>query len=326
MLNIEGRIILIVATTLYSLLLVVDIALLIKQIIDKPRNESTFTLPVMALSTIALFLLNRIVYFALIISDTFEIGGEYIITIFSELPALLFMTVFSLVLFTWIDIVHFSMEYGSSSKKSGSPIRKMKIPVITLNVFMYLLLTVLIILHATLPYKAESFCNTPIEIKNALSPQEVVSVVYFVFFSVISLVMLLAVIYYWRKLLIMFSKFHDMNKESIKSASVLMMMACLGLKLQAFNLISRLTPWRWSFFGAVLYLLIADVVPTLGFMYIFRRRKTTSRKSRSTSSGKSTVTTTSNMLTSPRSPRTPRSSNSRRSSSPPPPEKNESTM
>lgn len=93
------------------------------------RNERVWNLPVVALSLLMLFLiginlvlvfllfffLDRIIYFVILPTGALQ-EQPFLSVIFSDLPALLFLSIYSVVVVRWAEIYHFTMSSTYESK------------------------------------------------------------------------------------------------------------------------------------------------------------------------------------------------------------------
>lgn len=76
---------------------------------------SVWNLPLIGLSILMVYLVMRILYFFLLPGGSFQ-EQPFLSVIFSDLPALLFLTIYSIVVVRWAEIFHFTT---TSTKESN---------------------------------------------------------------------------------------------------------------------------------------------------------------------------------------------------------------
>jgi len=248
-------------------------------------ERSFWTLPKIALGLIAIFLVDRIIYFLLVPFGYFE-KEQAADIIFSELPALLFFSIYCLVVIRWAEIYHFTM----TSSTSGTGIHRLSPAVIAANIFMYLSFIILFIIFLAIPSGTiEVTCATGYQAKVSTTAPGVVSTVYNILFAVVCVLLaFLYTLYGYRVIFIMKESGKGAAKNSNKNNKylrlVLVSAVCtLALLVQAALLIQ-------SSFGStgsrsvgqvVPIILVSEVLPTLIFLFMFNKASNFTKKKRS---------------------------------------------
>jgi len=245
-------------------------------------ERSFWTLPKIALGLIAIFLVDRIIYFLLVPFGYFE-KEQAADIIFSELPALLFFSIYCLVVIRWAEIYHFTM----TSSTSGTGIHRLSPAVIAANIFMYLSFIILFIIFLAIPSGTiEVTCATGYQAKVSTTAPGVVSTVYNILFAVVCVLLaFLYTLYGYRVIFIMKESGKGAAKNSNKNNKylrlVLVSAVCtLALLVQAALLIQ-------SSFGStgsrsvgqvVPIILVSEVLPTLIFLFMFNKASNFTKK------------------------------------------------
>jgi len=129
--------------------------------------------------------------------------------IFSELPALLYSVIFSIIVLRWAEIYHFTM---SSSGNSG--FSKLKPAVIVIDVFLGLAFIAILIAFLVLPVHVLAVdCNTPDSILNQLTDAEAVAVAYKAFFAAVCITLGICFVVYSTRIIQIMNKKNNVKRE-----------------------------------------------------------------------------------------------------------------
>jgi len=166
------------------------------------------------------------------------------------------------------------MKAMERTQKGAAVSDLLRNPLIAINAIMYILLLVLIIVyltvHESLPVET---CATPMSVLNQPTSQEIVAIVYFALFTMVCLCLFVGVALYGLRLLSQLNKRKGYNKNLMIITLSVMGICSISLLLEAFYLISRLTPWSWTYTATFIFLLFTDGIPICGFLYQFRKPK-----------------------------------------------------
>jgi len=259
---------------LYVILLIFDLFNFV-HIIETPSVICTakfWTLPMVALSLIALFLIDRIIYFILVPYGLSS--AEVLDSIFSELPALIFFSIYSLVVIRWMEIYHFTMK---SARSGEGGISKLLPVVLGVNVFMCLLFIVLLVVFLTVPSGEIAInCTTNYQFKPHTTAAEVVSNVYNLFFAIVCIA--LAILYglYGYRILSLMSEGGAAETPAMRQKylrlTVNTCVCTIALLVQAALLIhATFSSSSRSIYAVVPIILFAEVIPTLIFLFMFSK-------------------------------------------------------
>jgi hypothetical protein len=102
-----------------------------------PCQKAFWNISKIALLILALLLLDRIFYLILLVSGVLANAAQ-IDVVFSELPTLFFFAIYSMIVFRWAEIYHFTMTSGR--KKGITKLRPALIAVVTFLVVLYIVL------------------------------------------------------------------------------------------------------------------------------------------------------------------------------------------
>eukprot|EP01129_Flabellula_baltica_P009133 TRINITY_DN3680_c0_g1_i1.p1 TRINITY_DN3680_c0_g1~~TRINITY_DN3680_c0_g1_i1.p1 ORF type:complete len:1571 (-),score=229.03 TRINITY_DN3680_c0_g1_i1:12-4724(-) len=226
------------------------------------------------ISLLFLFLLgfNRFLYIIFVTSDA--LYQQNVIAIaFSELPAIFFFSIISLTVFRWAEFSHFKMEDKNKVKKSGTGIIKLTPYLIILNIALYVAVVLFAILSALDTERVIVTCLTTDDELSALTTQEIIAIIYIIFFSLVSLALLVGLIIYGVKILIRLSKFSASKFKTNHTflTRSIMVVSSIFLVLQIILLLSRsVRDWKWTIASSIIFMLLSDVPGLIYFHYIFK--------------------------------------------------------
>jgi len=256
-------------------------------------------LVVLNLIAMIIFLLNRFIYFLLLLFGVFN-NPDYLMVLFSELPALVYFSMLSFMVIKWAEIYHFTMNQRTTSVVFGA----LKPVVIGANLAMYLFMLVLIIVYFALPVPKDTF-NCSIVEQNLIS-RDIVALVYKAVFFLLACGMGVAYPIYGKKLgkALQFSEKVDKKKQNFVTTIILLAaVGSSGLVLQSIILVYEtiviLLNHNFDLVLLSVFIFIAEVIPTVALMYISRTTPaTTTGRTRPTAQStahKSVLSTTTSL-------------------------------
>jgi large-conductance mechanosensitive channel len=151
---------------------------------------------------------DRVLYLLLLPVGEIE-KSKPLDAIFSELPALLYSVIFSIIVLRWAEIFHFTI---SSSGNSG--FSKLKPAVIAIDVFLGAAFIAILIAFLVIPVQVLTVdCNTPDEAFTQLTDTEAVAVAYKTFFAAVCLTLGVCFIVYSTRIIQIMSKKNNVKRE-----------------------------------------------------------------------------------------------------------------
>jgi hypothetical protein len=246
------------------------------------KTRSFLSLSRVALMVLALVLLIRLVYLLLL---PFGVLEQYkpIDVIFSELPALLFCYIYSIIVLRWAEIYHFSM----SGAKPG--FSKLKPAVIVLIIFLGVAFIVLLALFLAIVVPVIRVdCTTPEGEINARTATEIVAIVYKVFFAAICITLsALFVLYGVRIIGLMRHGQAQSDKSKLLKRKRTMYRLMIISGVSAVCLLAQAANLFWSSFdqsrniyGVLVFLYVIEIAPSIIFILMFKRGTLFSRYNR----------------------------------------------
>eukprot|EP01121_Diplochlamys_sp_Union-15-3_P014269 TRINITY_DN4524_c0_g1_i5.p1 TRINITY_DN4524_c0_g1~~TRINITY_DN4524_c0_g1_i5.p1 ORF type:complete len:242 (-),score=15.32 TRINITY_DN4524_c0_g1_i5:31-756(-) len=206
--------------------------------------------------------------------------------IFSELPALIFFSVYCLVVIRWVEIYHFTAKRLAQEFRHLSPV------VIGANLFMYLAFCILLVIFLTKSGESvDVTCKTGYKYNSNSSVSEVIAIVYKIFFAVTCVILaILFGLYGTRLILLMratgqaapsrgnsrYNKYIRLILVTLVSTVALLVQAAL-LIYTSFNDVTGS-----SITNVVPIILFAEILPTIIFLYLFNGSSGFNRKPPST--------------------------------------------
>jgi hypothetical protein len=239
---------------------------------DHVRNRTwtTATLSFWAFAAIIIFLINRSLYMAFLVSGVLA-GREDIIVIFSELPSVLYLTVYSLFVFREAEIYHFSLSKGQIRA-----VGVLRPSLVGSNVAVYVILVVMIILYFVVPNQPIPQTCAIDSMQRVLTANEGIALAYFIIFALVSLGLLLG---FWIYSTLIYRAWKHGQKFRTNSkmdyAVIGRLVACaavcsIGLLLRIISLLLPLAGVVLSPAAVVVYLLFSDLIPSVFLIVIFR--------------------------------------------------------
>jgi len=206
---------------------------------------------------------------------------DYLLVLFSELPALIYFSMLSLMVLKWIEITYFVMVNRGTNKIFG----ELKPVVIGVNLALYVFVAALLAMYYLLPVKTVTYSCTVAQ--QDLLSRDIVALVYKGLFFLVCSVMAIAYPFYARKLAHGLMYTGDKVKTSfVKTLTIISSVASTGLFLQSLILIYQtivaLLNLSFDLVIVSVFVLISEILPTLALMWMSRR---TSKSASSTTSG-----------------------------------------
>jgi hypothetical protein len=263
------------------------------------RTKGFFSLGRIALLILTIVLLIRLLYLFLLPFGVLETSRPADV-IFSELPALLFCSIYSVIVVRWAEIYHFTM---TSSGTSG--FSKLKPVVIAINIALIIIFLVLLILFLTLENpRLVVDCTTTLDELDQHTPTEGVAIAYKVFFALVCVTLSVLFVVYGVRILHLMRDNNATNardaakqarrKHAIMRLVIVSAVSAFCLLGQAGNLLhSSFDTYGRNLIGVLVFLYIVELAPAIIFILMFKRGSLFSKYSRRAgfSSRRSTVRT-----------------------------------
>jgi large-conductance mechanosensitive channel len=266
------------------------------------REKGFFSLGRIALLLLGVALLDRVLYLLLLPVGEIE-KSKPLDAIFSELPALLYSVIFSIIVLRWAEIFHFTI---SSSGNSG--FSKLKPAVIAIDVFLGAAFIAILIAFLVIPVQVLTVdCNTPDEAFTQLTDTEAVAVAYKTFFAAVCLTLGVCFIVYSTRIIQIMSKKNNVKREeaAIKKRERALIRLIITSAVCTFCLLGQAANLLWSsidsssrnIVGVLIFLYIIELGPAVMFIIMFKRTSMFARYTRrggfstrrSTAQGSSTL-------------------------------------
>eukprot|EP01126_Amoeba_proteus_P017809 TRINITY_DN1875_c0_g1_i6.p1 TRINITY_DN1875_c0_g1~~TRINITY_DN1875_c0_g1_i6.p1 ORF type:complete len:1055 (-),score=158.04 TRINITY_DN1875_c0_g1_i6:101-2791(-) len=260
--------------SIYSLLLIMCIYhlylhyRLLRQQKKKITCKIFMELPRLVLAVIALFLLVRIIFFSIVPFGTLE-KSEAINLIFAQLPPLLFLSAYILMLIKWAQI------YRAKQMKR----RKSLVSVgIATSAALWLFFLVIMILLITLPNNLVQYtCVTPDSAQNQHSLTSIIAITYNSFYAFICFCCAGLFVFYGVSLFSTLQQSNaemgsgqkdDKNKSLMKLLLIMMVCSCI-LVIQAMILILESAGLEFKALDRMILIICVEVPPTLTVFVMF---------------------------------------------------------
>eukprot|EP01125_Pyxidicula_operculata_P020868 TRINITY_DN7841_c0_g1_i1.p1 TRINITY_DN7841_c0_g1~~TRINITY_DN7841_c0_g1_i1.p1 ORF type:complete len:1565 (-),score=216.37 TRINITY_DN7841_c0_g1_i1:61-4755(-) len=157
-------------------------------------SPKLYLIPVLTLSLLSIFLFDRVFFFILTSTGTFA-SYPAAETVFSELPALIYLSVISIIALKWAEIYHFKYKDIGNSKTG-----QLKQVMIFSNAFIYLCFVLLLIVYFNLESETKYVdCTTSEEELNKVTSIDIVVYTYKAVYATASVIISGLVAYYGRK-------------------------------------------------------------------------------------------------------------------------------
>jgi len=265
----------------YLVVLVFVIYHFFMHVIHREIDKPFWSLAKVALLLLIIFLFNRIIYLLLLPNGVFEQVPE-VDSIFSEFPALIYFSIYTLIVLRWAEIYHYSMN--SAGPSSG--LNQLKPALFIINGIVLITFIVIMILFFVIPDRTITvICVTQDTELDSFSPDQIVGIVYKCVFAVFCIGLSIAFLFYGIKvvLLITASKNHMVNddekfneKKRMKQDALTKMLSVtcvctLTLLGQAANLIDGSFTRDRSLLGVLIFLYVIEIPSSIIFIVLFKR-------------------------------------------------------
>jgi hypothetical protein len=237
------------------------------------RTWGTASLSFSSFVIIIIFLFNRSLYMAFLVSGVLA-AREEVLVIFSELPSVLYLTVYTLFVFRQAEIYHFSLV-----RVQKRAVGVLKPLLIASNVVTYIVVIVMIVLYFVITEEPiPQTCLDDAIQSRALSAKEGVALAYFIIFVAVALAILLSFITYSARIFVAWRAGQQFRSKSHLDYNIIArLIGCaivsgIGLILRVVSLLLPLAGIVLSPIGVVVYLLFSDLIPTVFLIIIFKRQ------------------------------------------------------
>jgi hypothetical protein len=263
-------------------LYVAVLALWVVQLIlflQKNGIRGYFQLPTAAFYILGVALLDRLLFLFLLPVGVLE-QSRVATAIFAELPALLYYTIFSLIVLSWAKIYHFTSSLTEDRYK------RVKILLITMNVFIGVAFIVILIVFFSLDSKMVITCEQ--DLNAGLSPQEIAAIVYKAIFALFCTGLSVLFLVYGIRLIQLSNSLQTMSlneidqndikktKTMLVKKTVVTVIGTVCLLGQAANLIrASLTD---SDVFILFFIYCVELVPVVSFVIILKKAYYRKRK------------------------------------------------
>lgn len=243
----EERVLIFVGVALYIIALSIAVFFVTQQIRNFYRaGKKILVLSTMGLSLITLALLLRILFLFLLPFGVFEAVQSSSI-IFSELPALVYLICYAIVVYRWVVLYHFKFQAGANSKG----FKRLR-PVI-LAFIALLCLAFIIILIAFLSIPVQPIDQCVVQSTN-LGARDIIAIVYKVFFAIVCIGLSIVFLIYGIRIVLISNSFKviplnqeerqlvEKRKTQVKTRIAITIIGALCLIGQAANLLRSIGP------------------------------------------------------------------------------------
>jgi len=231
----------------------------------KSAKGPVWSLPLVGLSILSFYLADRIIYFFILPLGALQ-EEPFLSVIFADLPALLFLSIYSVVVVRWAEIYHFTM---TSTKESNlHPVA------IVFNVVLYVVFLTFIIAYFSLQIPVSTLTCT--QSSNVLTSATNISTAYKIFFLIATIVVAGAFIFYGEKLQRLIKSAIESSGKSATSKNdslrklLLVTLACtlsqIGYAISLF--VSFFT--SYSTIATFLTTWAFEIIPTGMLLYLFQ--------------------------------------------------------
>jgi len=267
---------------------------------DRRTGKKFFNLARISLGLLTLLLIDRLLYLIFLPNGLLEEEPQ-VDVVFSELPALFFLTIYSIIVIRWAEIYHFTM---SSGRKSG--ITKLKPAIIALNSFLALAFIVLVIVFFTVPSVIIETCASNVDL-SAQPPAAFVAIAYKLFYALVSIGLSISFIIYGYRIVNLMTQSNSLSgkqpskvsegKLDARSKALLKLIIISGvcafcLLAQAGNLLdSSFATNQRNLVGILIFLYIVEIGPAIIFIFMFKKTSLFARFGRKKGFGASTNAT-----------------------------------
>lgn len=264
-----------IGLALYSILLIACVYLLWGHYIVLQHGnraitvKRVFNLTRLVLIVVALFLIIRIIFFALVPQGILE-SDPAVNVILAQLPPLIFLSAYILMLMKWA-VMYINLKQDKIQRNSSDD-KPVKIGLLV-SVVLWLVFIIIIILLFTVPGDAKKFtCVTPQSERDALTDESIISIAYNSFYAFICYICAALFLFmghaFWVKL--------DSDKSEGASAAatkrkavsklLLVMLGCsMILVIQATILIVQAAGVAFSALDRLIVIICVEVPPTITF-------------------------------------------------------------
>jgi hypothetical protein len=240
------------------------------------RKEKFWNIARIALLTLGVLLLIRIIYLIMLPNGVIAVAPA-VDVVFSELPALLFFFIYSLIVIRWAEIYHFTMTAG---QKTG--ITKLRPVAIVFNVSLIVAYIVLVVVFFSVSSNVPFNCATPLITLQQLPPPEIVAILYKVFFGLVCLGMSIAFAVYGLRIILFLRSSSTLvaanqkNNQRKKAIIKLIIVSSVGagcLLVQAINLLDSSFDKSGvrTLVGVLILLYIVELTPAFIFIWMFKK-------------------------------------------------------
>eukprot|EP01130_Rhizamoeba_saxonica_P017067 TRINITY_DN8109_c0_g1_i2.p1 TRINITY_DN8109_c0_g1~~TRINITY_DN8109_c0_g1_i2.p1 ORF type:complete len:1639 (-),score=314.19 TRINITY_DN8109_c0_g1_i2:55-4971(-) len=282
---------------IYFILLIFDAYVFARHVLDyRFRTTHFISIPRLSLFLLSVFIIDRIAFFFFIYYDLLY-TRPLLETFFSELPPLLFMSIYLCVIFNWLEMNRSKIVNLNNAKNSVLGIKKY-LPALVLTVLaMIIIFIAIIVLYSTIPEEQQKITCLNYDDLTKLSNKETIAIAYTVIYgSLVTFLLILSTIH-GKKIMQHFNVGKETAYSSHMKAKVLKMLVisdifliCQFIYLVILVVLDSSSP-EFSF----VYMLITDTIPLVFFLNMYRVSSNKTNKTlRTTTSNKNSKKSTMN--------------------------------
>ncbi|ELR11591.1 uncharacterized protein ACA1_258530 [Acanthamoeba castellanii str. Neff] len=287
------------AVALYALLLIPNTLAIVNQIflfikVEWPdagdKNVSSFLWTFFSMgriihTCIEAILILRVIYFAMLPTGVLNDTNVVVYIILGDLPVYLFLSIYTLLLFFWVELVHWTLKKGGPTM-----LKRMKIMFALVNAFIYLFLIVLIIIFISLQASTSSTdtsCSTSYFIdggdpnSDLKDARKALAILYQSVIIFIALCLALAFLVYGSVVIWMLAHVKAMSEKlaklkrnkMIKFSVVLVICTVALLGMCAFLLYGTIDQ-NVNAIGAIVFVIVVEITPLLLLIFTVYAKRT----------------------------------------------------
>jgi len=235
---------------------------------------------------LAVILIDRIVYFSLLPTGVLQDTTVVLYIIFSQVPTYLFFSIYTLLVFFWIELVHWSV-----ARKGGKLIPILRIVFIIINLAIYIFLTILLIIYIILAETTGSTNDLSCTSSNYLSgdnsedsvsPSEALSILYESILMLICVIITICFVIYGIRVLYMLYTIESMSKQFsklkrnkiIKFTLLLIVCTVSLMGMLVFLIVINAVQGSINIIAVVVFIVFVELVPMALLIFLLYSKGT----------------------------------------------------
>jgi len=221
-------------------------------------------MPIVALAILIIFLIDRAILFLLTPYGVL-VGKQNVDVVFTELPALLFFSIYSMIVIRWAEVYYYTKKLKSLKQFS-----RFQFYFIILNVSMYAAFIILISTFFALHNSQAVNCIHPHSSKTA---QSIIAIVYKIYFLVISVTLIIGFCAYGFKIIFVLKKTDMANQRARRFLwlGAVTIICSMCLLAQAINMIVGSYDSNRPLTFQLIFVLVTEIVPSIIFIILWSK-------------------------------------------------------